>query len=90
MKVQLNQHTVISSDKIGSLHNIIKSAENELDSKVKSHLKSRAKLKEKEETEASILEEATKNLQSLKDVKNSTKLEIDKMEKTHAAALKLI
>ena len=48
-------------------------------------MKSIAKLKEKEETEASLLEEAKKNLQSLNDVKNSTKLKIDKMEKTQAA-----
>ena len=68
----------------------IKSAEDKFASEVKSHVKSRAKLKEKEETESSLLEEAKKNLQSLKDVKNSTKLKIDKMEKTHAAALKSI
>jgi len=54
---------------------------------MESHVKSRAKLKEKEETEASLLEEAKKIIQSIKDVKNSIKL---KIEKTHAAALKSI
>ena len=42
-------------------------------------------MKKKEKNEENLLEEAKKNLQSLNDVKNSTKLKIDKMEKTQAA-----